>query len=49
MITAAIKKITYRSQIFPKEDFRVITENEEAAKPYVLLDKGYKLKYIENI
>ena len=35
MITAAIKKITYRSQIFPKEAFRVITENEEAAKPYL--------------
>ena len=35
MITAAIKKITYRSQIFPKEAFRVITEKEEAAKPYL--------------
>ena len=37
MITAAIKKITYRSQIFPKEAFRVIraSKNEEAAKPYL--------------
>ena len=31
----AIAKITYRSQNFPKEAFRVITENEEEAKPYL--------------
>ena len=34
MITTAIENITYRSQIFPKQAFRVITENEEVAKPY---------------
>lgn len=31
----AIEEITYRSQKFPKEAFRVITENEEEAKPYL--------------
>ena len=46
MITAAIENITYRSQIFPKEDFRVITENEEAAKPYLreALEKAIREK-----
>ena len=46
MITAASEKITYRSQIFPKEAFRVITENEEEAKPYLreALEKAIREK-----
>lgn len=46
MITTAIENITYRSQIFPKEAFRVITENEEAAKPYLreALEKAIREK-----
>ena len=31
----AIARITYRSQSFHKEAFRVITEHEEEAKPYL--------------
>ena len=31
----AIAEITCRSRVFPKEAFRVITQNEEEAKPYL--------------
>ena len=42
----AIKKITYRSLTFPEEPFRVITGNEEAAKPYLreALEKAIREK-----
>ncbi len=42
----AIETITYRSNIFPKKEFRVITENQEEALPYLraALDKAIQEK-----
>lgn len=42
----AIVEITYRSQSFPEEAFRVITENKEEAKPHLreTLEKAVREK-----
>lgn len=35
LVQQAIKDITYRSEKFPEEPFRIICENKEAAVPYL--------------
>lgn len=34
-VESAITELSHRSQAFPKEAFRVITENKEEAIPYL--------------